>query len=258
MAQQTTTALNTLPAHIASEPQHIPPAQLWFGPHEYMVARTEEYLQKLLCSNQGCGHCTTCRQIFDKQHHAIMWLYPEKNYTLDEIAGISATISYSLAPDQLYFFIIQKADFLTPACANSLLKSIEEPPAGYHFILLAERQEQVLPTIRSRCHAQTFVAASEANTNPLFDFFCTTDYQSPLSFLSTLDQSKITERESVELLDALLAHWIITFKQAIADDKQQDVARAEKVVARLNAAMQTLPMPGSSKLFWKNLFMQIK
>ena len=35
--------------------------------------------------------------------------------------------------------------------ANTLLKSLEEPPANTIFILLADRVDRVLPTIRSRC-----------------------------------------------------------------------------------------------------------
>lgn len=37
------------------------------------------------------------------------------------------------------------------ACANKLLKLIEEPPANTVFLLVSENMEQVLPTIRSRC-----------------------------------------------------------------------------------------------------------
>ena len=48
--------------------------------------------------------------------------------------------------NQHYFFVIQKADLLTLACSNRLLKPIEEPPAGYHFIFLSESLDQIIPT----------------------------------------------------------------------------------------------------------------
>ena len=35
--------------------------------------------------------------------------------------------------------------------ANTLLKSLEEPPASTIFILVTSRLDRVLPTIRSRC-----------------------------------------------------------------------------------------------------------
>ena len=46
--------------------------------------------------------------------------------------------------------IIWMADEMNTVCANKLLKIIEEPPKDTVFILIAESQETVLPTILSR------------------------------------------------------------------------------------------------------------
>ncbi len=46
--------------------------------------------------------------------------------------------------------IIWKAEEMNAACANKLLKILEEPTKDTVFILLAEQQEQMLPTIVSR------------------------------------------------------------------------------------------------------------
>ncbi|MEM6956743.1 MAG: AAA family ATPase [Myxococcota bacterium] len=43
-----------------------------------------------------------------------------------------------------------------PESANALLKTLEEPKAGVTFILLAERPDRLLPTIRSRCQRVRF------------------------------------------------------------------------------------------------------
>ena len=48
-------------------------------------------------------------------------------------------------------FLIDEASALQPAAANSLLKTLEEPPARTMFILGTTAPEQLLPTIRSRC-----------------------------------------------------------------------------------------------------------
>lgn len=47
--------------------------------------------------------------------------------------------------------LIYPADALNPAAANALLKTLEEPPPGVHFLLGAHRLDALLPTIRSRC-----------------------------------------------------------------------------------------------------------
>ena len=46
--------------------------------------------------------------------------------------------------------IVWMADEMNPACANKLLKIIEEPPPKTLFILIAESQDKILQTILSR------------------------------------------------------------------------------------------------------------
>lgn len=43
-----------------------------------------------------------------------------------------------------------------PEAANALLKTLEEPKRGVHFVLLSERPERLLPTIRSRAQRLRF------------------------------------------------------------------------------------------------------
>jgi DNA polymerase-3 subunit delta' len=52
--------------------------------------------------------------------------------------------------------VLLEADRLNPESANTLLKSIEEPPARTIFVLVAESAGEVLPTIRSRCQRVDF------------------------------------------------------------------------------------------------------
>ncbi|THD69327.1 DNA polymerase III subunit [Robertkochia marina] len=58
--------------------------------------------------------------------------------------------------------IIWMAENMNIPCANKLLKLIEEPPAKTVFILLAEDEEALLQTIRSRCQVIHFPPLSEA------------------------------------------------------------------------------------------------
>jgi DNA polymerase-3 subunit delta' len=51
--------------------------------------------------------------------------------------------------------LIYPLEMLRHDSANTLLKSLEEPPANTIFILLADRVDRVLPTIRSRCRLLT-------------------------------------------------------------------------------------------------------
>ncbi len=47
--------------------------------------------------------------------------------------------------------IIWMPEKMNAACANKLLKMIEEPPTKTLFLLVAEKEEEIISTIRSRC-----------------------------------------------------------------------------------------------------------
>jgi len=47
-------------------------------------------------------------------------------------------------------FLIRRAEELSISAANALLKTLEEPHRGTHFILLTEKVDRLLPTILSR------------------------------------------------------------------------------------------------------------
>lgn len=49
------------------------------------------------------------------------------------------------------FFVVDDAHTMNPSAANSLLKSLEEPPRFSHFALVSSAPQAILPTIRSRC-----------------------------------------------------------------------------------------------------------
>ncbi|MDE2562531.1 MAG: DNA polymerase III subunit delta' [Sphingomonadales bacterium] len=52
--------------------------------------------------------------------------------------------------------VIDAADDLEKSAVNALLKSLEEPPAGTVFLLVAHRLGRLLPTVRSRCRILRF------------------------------------------------------------------------------------------------------
>ena len=53
-------------------------------------------------------------------------------------------------------FIIRRAEELHPSASNALLKTLEEPGASTHFILLTSQPEALLPTILSRTQRVRF------------------------------------------------------------------------------------------------------
>lgn len=70
-------------------------------------------------------------------------------------------------------FVIEGADAMNDQAANRMLKTLEEPAAFVHLVLLTDRREDVLPTIASRCQHVRFdplpsarIAASLTGSEP--------------------------------------------------------------------------------------------
>ncbi len=55
-------------------------------------------------------------------------------------------------------FVVERAETMSDAVANSMLKTLEEPASYAHFILLTSSIGQMLPTVISRCQAVRFDA----------------------------------------------------------------------------------------------------
>jgi len=246
------------------------PAYLFIGGQQELLEHSIVLLQNVFCSSthpeerqsrvsNGCSVCVTCRKVQEQQHESVLWLMPEKQYALEDLKPIFSTIAFALEPEQHYFFVIQNADLLTTNCANALLKSLEEPPAGYHFILLAQRLEYILPTIKSRCLIQTVGNGDQPIAqSALMPYFITTAFQDPLAFTKELEAANPNEWESLTLLDELLAYWASVYKKQIIAKNTAGQEQAQRMMQHLKRAMLAPPMPGSSKLFWKNFFLQIK
>jgi len=234
-------------------PDCIPPAQLFIGSHEQTIAAAELFLQKIFCARNHCNTCIDCMQIRQRQHYAIQWLHPEKYYTIEQFEEMNNVLSFQLEENQLFFFVIQKADFLTTACANKLLKPIEEPPRGYHFIILAERTHNIVPTIISRCvlHVLKMSNAPHLVTHPLYEVF-TQKLPSIQEFSKYLDTIHINERETIELIDQILLYWHNEYKRESDTTKNN---HREQVIRILQNIQHQLPMPASSILFWRNLYL---
>ena len=49
-----------------------------------------------------------------------------------------------------FFVVVERAELLTPASANKLLKSLEEPGENLHYVFLTSNSNLILQTIKSR------------------------------------------------------------------------------------------------------------
>ena len=79
----------------------------------------------------------------------------KKNISIEETRHAIENLSIGSHRGGNRVILIYPLEMLRSDSANTLLKSLEEPPANTIFILLADRVDRVLPTIRSRCRLLT-------------------------------------------------------------------------------------------------------
>ncbi len=83
------------------------------------------------------------------------------NIGVDEAHEIVKSLTLKSYEGGYKVMLIWMAEKMNIACANKLLKLIEEPPNKTIFILIAEDEEQIINTIRSRCQILHFPPLAE-------------------------------------------------------------------------------------------------
>ncbi len=105
----------------------------------------------------ACGTCPSCRKWQSGNHPDIVVVSPENGtIKIDRIRELCRSLSYPPYESEMRVVIIEDVHTMTQAAANSLLKTLEEPPEKNLLILTAELSRELLPTILSRCQVVSF------------------------------------------------------------------------------------------------------
>lgn len=85
----------------------------------------------------------------------------KKDISVDQIKEVLHNIGYFAYKAKYKFLVIFEAERMSRGAANSLLKLIEEPAGDVIIILVAHKEQRLLPTLRSRCQQIRFGFASD-------------------------------------------------------------------------------------------------
>ena len=153
------------------------------GQFELALALATAWLCEQPTAQGACGRCDSCHAVEVHTHADLCMLLPETlslslGWPLDEKTQDdldvkkrkpSKEIKVDAAREAVSFtqftrsrgttkvVVVFPAERMNHVTANTLLKTLEEPPGAVKFILATESAHQLLPTIRSRCLGHTMV-----------------------------------------------------------------------------------------------------
>jgi DNA polymerase III subunit delta' len=173
----------------------VPNSILFGGPKGVGKRDAARTLAKALnCLNKvddSCDQCANCRAIDEERFPDVLDIDPERSLGRvkdddadDDKESNLPSLEEKPAPARLVkitearlmkqlahlkpmagrkrVFIVDQAETMMAETWNTLLKILEEPPLFTHFILISDKPDLLLSTVRSRCQTFAFLPLSAA------------------------------------------------------------------------------------------------
>ena len=151
------------------------------GQFDLALALARAWLCEAPTPQGACGHCGSCHAVDVHTHADLRMLIPEtlslglgwpldqrtqeeldnkkrkpsKEIKVDAARHVVTFSQLTRSRGHTKVVLVFPAERMNGITANTLLKTLEEPPGEVKFILATESAQQLLPTIRSRCQSHT-------------------------------------------------------------------------------------------------------
>jgi DNA polymerase-3 subunit delta' len=148
------------------------------GQFEFALALAQAWLCEGPHEERACGHCASCRLVLAHSHPDLLVLLPEaqqesfgwapsageddtpkserkpsKEIKVEAARQAVAFAQTSCARGRAKVLLLYPAERMNAIAANTLLKTLEEPPGMARFILASGAPQALPATVRSRCCA---------------------------------------------------------------------------------------------------------
>ncbi|MBP8061708.1 MAG: DNA polymerase III subunit delta' [Polaromonas sp.] len=151
------------------------------GQFDLALALARAWLCEAPTPQGACGQCGSCHAVDVHTHADLCMLMPEtlslalgwpldqktqedldakkrkpsKEIKVDAAREAVSFTQFTRSRGNTKLVLVFPAERMNHITANTLLKTLEEPPGEVKFVLATQSAEQLLPTIRSRCLAHT-------------------------------------------------------------------------------------------------------
>ena len=144
------------------------------GKYQFAVALAQALNCEKVKLGEACGDCVPCRKIARSEHADVRTILRESQdpsfkkepksqfIKIDQVREMSQQAQFRPYEGRRRVFIIDDAEWLRHEAANSLLKTLEEPPETSLVILITPKPFSLLDTIRSRCLMLSFAPLNAA------------------------------------------------------------------------------------------------
>ncbi len=141
--------------HALSE-QRLHHAYLFTGTRGVGKTTLARILAKCLNCETGitpdpCGKCGACVEIDGGRFPDLIEIDAATNTGIDEMRALQDNAAYVPVRGRFKVFVIDEVHMLSKAAFNSMLKTLEEPPAHLKFILATTDPQKIPVTVLSRC-----------------------------------------------------------------------------------------------------------
>ena len=157
------------------------------GQFEFALALAQAWLCEAPAAERpdglACGHCSACKLMHSHTHPDLRVIVPEalapglgwaageeegsepregkrkpsREIKVDALRNAIEFAQQTGSRGRAKVLVLFPAERMNLIAANTLLKTLEEPPGQARFILAGGESQRLLPTIRSRCQAVTLV-----------------------------------------------------------------------------------------------------
>jgi len=178
------------------------------------------FCEALVDGYKPCETCHNCRRINNGNHPDVHLIEPDGlSIKVDQIRALQAEFTKKGVESLKKVYMISQADRMSVSASNSLLKFLEEPNAETVAILITEQQQQMLPTILSRCQITPF--------HPLL----------PQVMAKQLMEMGVAPQKA-----PLLTHITNSIDEALSLADDEWFAQAQKIVVKLYEVLGRNPL----------------